>query len=125
MENDRKIYVVDENTRVSNLIHAYAIAISRSGSNQLNIAGRTTGTTEVVKSGFKEVIIQRRTSSSTSWIDYVVYTDLYIDEIAYNLAKSTIVPTGYQCRVTCVHYAKKNFLSVQKIDNVSNVITFS
>ena len=30
----------------------------------------------------------------------------------------------YQYRVTCVHYAKKNFLSVQKIDNVSNVIQF-
>lgn len=118
------IHTVDEDTRATGLIAAYAMAISKSGTNTLNIAGLTTGTADVVKSGFKEVVVQRRASSSASWSDYVTYEDLYITEIAYNLAKSLIVPTGYQYRVTCIHYAKKNIFSVQKIDNVSNVIQF-
>ena len=118
------IHTVDENTRANDLIHLYAIAISKSGTNTLNIAGKTTGTAYVVKSGFKEVVVQRRASSSASWTDYVTYEDLYWDEFAYVLTKTLTVPTGYQYRVTCIHYAKKNFLSVQKIDNVSNVIQF-
>ena len=118
------IHTAGEDTRANDLIHLYAIAISKSGTNTLNIAGKTTGTADVVKSGFKEVVVQRRASSSASWSDYVTYEDLYIDQVGYVLAKSLTVPTGYQYRVTCIHYAKKNFLSVQKIDNVSNVIQF-
>ncbi len=118
------IYTVNEENRATGLIAAYAIAISKSGTNTLNIAGQTAGTTVVVKSGFKEVVVQRRASSSASWTDYVTYEDIYIDEFAYVLGKSLTVPTGYQYRVTCIHYAKKNIFSVQKIDNVSNVIQF-
>ncbi len=118
------IHVAGENERASDLISAWAIAISKSGTNTLNIAGVTTGTPDVVKSGFKEVVVQRRASSSASWSDYVTYEDIYWDEFACNLAKSLTVPTGYQYRVTCIHYAKKNIFSVQKIDNVSNVIQF-
>lgn len=118
------IYTADEDTRASDLINFWSIAISKSGTNTLNIAGKTTGTSQVVKSGFKEVVVQRRASSSSSWTDYVTYEDLYIDTGSYVLAKSLTVPTGYQYRVTCIHYAKKNFFSVQKIDNVSNVIQF-
>ncbi|MBO5359283.1 MAG: hypothetical protein J6B25_00425 [Clostridia bacterium] len=118
------IYTVNEDTRASNLIHAFAIAISKSGTNTLNIAGKTTGTADVVKSGFKEVVVQRRASSSASWSDYVTYEDLYIDTGSYVLAKSLTVPNGYQYRVTCIHYAKKNIFSVQKIDNESNIIQF-
>lgn len=118
------IHTVNEDTRATGLISLYAIAISKSGTNTLNIAGSTTGTADVVKSGFKEVVVQRRASSSAAWTDYVIYEDLYIDQIGYNLGKKLTVPTGYQYRVTCIHYAKKNFLSVQKIDNVSNVIQF-
>ncbi len=122
--SNNTIYTVDEDTRATGLIAAYAIAISKSGTNTLNIAGMTTGTGDVVKAGFTEVVVQRRASSSASWSDYVTYEDLYWDTGSYNLAKSLTVPTGYQYRVTCEHYAKKNFLSVQKIDNVSNVIQF-
>ena len=118
------IYTTDTNTRASDLIAAWALAISKVDSTTLYIAGKTTGTTEVVKSGFKEVVVQRRANSNSSWSDYVTYEDLYIEQFAYVLAKSLTVPTGYQYRVTCVHYAKKNLLSVQKLDNVSNVITF-
>lgn len=118
------IHTVDEDARATGLINLYAIAISKSGTNTLNIAGKTTGTHEVVKSGFKEVVVQRRANSSSSWTDYITYEDIYIDQIGYVLSKSLTVPTGYQYRVTCIHYAKKNFFSVQKIDNVSNVIQF-
>ena len=118
------VHTADEEARASDLINAWAIAISKSGTNTLNIAGATTGTSQVVKTGFKEVVVQRRASSSASWSDYVTYEDLYWDAPACNLAKSITVPTGYQYRVTCIHYAKKNILSVQKIDNVSNVIQF-
>lgn len=118
------IHTVDEDNRATGLIAAYAIAISKSGTNTLNIAGKTTGTSQVVKSGFKEVVVQRRASSSASWSDYYTYEDIYVDQGSYTIAKSLTVPTGYQYRVTCIHYAKKNILSVQKIDNVSNVIQF-
>lgn len=118
------IHTVDEDIRATGLINLYAIAISKSGTNTLYIAGKTTGTSQVVKSGFKEVVVQRRANSSSSWTDYATYEDLYIDQFAYVLAKSLTVPSGYQYRVTCVHYAKKSFLSVQKIDNVSNILTF-
>lgn len=118
------IYTTDSNTRASDLIAAWAIAISKADSTTLYIAGKTTGTAEVIKAGFKEVVIQRRASSSSSWYDYITYEDLYWDEFAYVLSKSVTVPTGYQYRVTCVHYAKKNIFSVQTIDNVSNTLTF-
>ena len=113
----------NDNTRASDLIHFYSIGISKDG-NTLYVVGKTTGTTQVVKAGFKEVVIQRRANSSASWSDYITYEDLYWDEFAYVLSKSLTVPSGYQYRVTCVHYAKKNIFSVQKINNVSNILTF-
>ncbi len=118
------IHTVDEDTRATGLIAAYAIAISKSGTNTLNIAGKTTGIYGIVKAGFKEVVVQRRASSSADWVDYVVFEDIYIDMSSYALAKSITVATGYQYRVTCVHYAKKNIFAVQKINSVSNVIQF-
>lgn len=113
----------NENERATGLIHFYSIAINKDG-NTLYIVGKTTGTVDTVKTGFKEVVIQRRANSSASWSDYIVYEDLYINQQIYNLAKAITVPSGYQYRVTCIHYAKKNFFSVQKIDNVSNILTF-
>ena len=113
----------NQQTRASDLIHSYSIAINKDG-NTLYIVGKTTGTADVVKSGFKEVVVQRRVNSNSSWADYITYEDLYIEQFAYNLAKAITVSSGYQYRVTCVHYAKKNIFSVQKINNVSNVLTF-
>ena len=113
----------NQQTRASGLISFYSIGISKEV-NTLYVVGKTTGTVEVVKSGFKEVVIQRRVNSNSSWVDYIAYDDLYIDEFAYLLTKAITVPSGYQYRVTCVHYAKKNIFSVQKIDNVSNTLTF-
>ena len=105
------------------LINLYSIGISKNG-NTLIIAGQTVGATGVIKCGFTKVTIQRRKDSSSSWTDYKIYEDLYVDGGTYPLAKSYIVISGYEYRVTCTHYAKKNLLSVQKIDNTSNTIKF-
>lgn len=109
-------------TYASDLITAYYIGISKNG-NTLIVVGKTYAIPEVKKCGFKEVVIQQRKSSSDSWSTYTKYTDLYIDVSSYTLSKSLTVPSGYQYRVTCIHYAKKNFFSVQKISNVSNIVT--
>lgn len=107
----------------SGLIDAYSIGISKNG-NTLIIAGKTSGSSVVIKSGFTKVTIQRRKDSSSSWTDFKTYEDLYNDASSYYLAKTYIVISGYEYRVTCTHYAKKNILSVQKINNTSNTIKF-
>ena len=105
------------------LIDGYAIGVSKSGDTLL-VAGKTVGVTGVVKCGFSKVIIQRRKTGSSEWKDYITYTDLYNDFGLYNLAKSVKVTEGFQFRVVCTHYAKKNIFSVEKIDNTSNTVTF-
>lgn len=104
------------------LIDSYSIGIAKDG-NTLIIAGKTSGSTDVKKCGFSEVIIQRRANSSSSWANYLTYKDLYIDARIYALTKRINMPSGYQYRVKCTHYAKKNIFSVEKIDNVSNTVT--
>ena len=108
-------------TCASNLISAYYIGISSNGSN-LIIVGKTICLPEVKKCGFKEVVIQQRKTINDSWTTYIKYTDLYVDSTGYTLSKSITVPSGYQYRVTCVHYAKKSLLSTQKLSNTSNVV---
>lgn len=121
---DSMIYTDQNDAKASNLISAYGLVVAKEGTNTLYVVAKTTGTLEVVKSGFKEIVIQRRANSSSSWTDYATYEDIYIDEIGYTVSRSLTVPTGYQYRATCIHYAKKNIFSVQKIDNVSNTVTF-
>lgn len=107
----------------SGLINEYSIAISKSGSN-LIIAGKTNGSSEVKQCGFTKVTVQRRSSSSTSWSNYQTYNDLYRDARTYTLSKTLSVPSKYEYRVICTHYAKVNIFSTQKIDNTSNTIKF-
>ena len=111
----------DVSTMASDLISMYYIGISKSGSS-LIIVGKTYGITGVIKSGFKEVVIQQRKTINDSWTTYTKYTDLYNDYPSYTLSKSITVPSGYQYRVTCIHYAKKSLLSTQKISNTSNIV---
>lgn len=108
-------------TLASGLIVSYGIAISNNGSNLL-IAGKTICDPHVVKAGFTVVTIKRRTVSSAAWSTYKTYEDLYNSASSYTLTKTISVPTGYQYRVYCTHYAKKNLLSTEKINNSSNVI---
>ena len=108
--------------RTTGLIQLYAIAIEKSGSN-LIIAGKTYCTGDVVKCGFTEVKIQRRKNSSYSWSNYLSYSDMYDNDFSYVFPKKLTPATGYQYRVTCTHYAKKNILSTEKISNTSNIVT--
>ena len=111
----------DISTMASDLINMYYIGISKSG-NSLIIVGKTYGSSEVKKCGFKEIVIQQRKTINDSWSTYTKYTDLYVDDFAYTISKTITVPSGYQYRVTCVHYAKKSLLSTQKISNISNTV---
>lgn len=109
-------------TYATGLISMYYIGIAQNG-NTLTIVGKTYGISDVKKSGFKEIVVQQRKSSSDSWSTYTKYTDVYLDNTSYVISKSLAVPAGYQYRVTCIHYAKKNLLSTQKISNTSNIVT--
>lgn len=109
------------NVRTSGLIASYYIAIAAEG-NSLLIGGQTICAVDVVKCGFTIVTIKRRTSSTASWTTYKTYEDLYENSPSYVLSKKITVPSGYQYRVYCTHYAKKNLFSREKIDNASNVL---
>lgn len=112
----------DISTYATGLIISYSIGISKDDK-ALVIAGKTSGSLDVKKCGFSVLIIQRRTDSSDTWKNYLTYKDLYNDATIYYLGKTLNLPSGFQYRVTCTHYAKKNILSVQKVDNVSNTVT--
>lgn len=112
------------NERATGLIAVYSLGIKKDG-NKLIIAGMTDCFTDVVKCGFKELVIQRREDSTKDWVDYVTYEDLYEDSFSYLLGKSITVGTGYQYRVTAVHYAKKNIFITQKVNNTSNTVVFA
>ncbi len=117
--------ITDEtNTRASGLINSYGIGIGVDGT-ELIISGRTYCTTDVVRCGFKDLMVQRRASSSDSWKDYYEYGNLYREASAASLSTRLEVASGYQYRVTCKHYAKKSLLVTQSISNTSNIVTVS
>lgn len=109
--------------RATGLITDYDLAIAKSGT-KLVISGYTYGSSDVVKCGFKEIVVQRRTNSSSSWSNYTTYEDLYSESTQYTLKKSLTVATGYQYRVTAIHYAKKSLFSTQKIEVATGYFTF-
>ncbi len=116
-------YNGNANTRATGLITDCDLAIAKSGA-KLVINGYTYGSSNVVKCGFKEIVIQRRTNSSSSWSNYTTYEDLYSESTQYTFKKSLTVATGYQYRVTAIHYAKKSLFSTQKIEVSTGYLTF-
>lgn len=116
-------YEESSKARATGLIMKKNIGIAKSGS-ALLISGYTYGTSDVEKTGFKEVVIERRKNSSSSWSEYKVYEDLYSSSAKYTLSKSVTVPSGYQYRVTAIHYAKASLFSTQKVEGVSGYISF-
>lgn len=116
-------YQESNKMRAVELIIRKNIGIAKSGSS-LVISGYTYGNSDVEKVGFKEVVIERRKNSSSSWSEYKVYEDLYSSSSSYTLKKSVTVPSGYQYRVTAVHYAKASLFSIQKVDAVSGYLSF-
>ena len=113
-----------DESRASGLIHAYSLSLAKSGTT-LYIGGQTLCSSEVVKCGFKNLTIQRRKTSSDSWVDYYEFGNVYAEAIAANLSTTLVVESGYQYRISCKHYAKKNILSVETIANTSNIVTVS
>lgn len=111
-------------TRASGLITSYGLSLSNNGTT-LNISGRTNCAVDVVKCGFKNLVVQRRASSSDSWEEYYDYGNVYIEAASANLSTKLVVVSGYQYRLSCKHYAKKSLLSTQTISNTSSVVTVS
>ncbi len=112
----------NEKARTAGLITRYAIGLEKSGS-QLSIVGKTICAPGVVKSGFTEIVIQRRKAINDSFSTYDTYYDLYSNSTSYAISKKITPTPGYQYRVTCTHYAKKSLLSTEKIKNTSNIIS--
>lgn len=108
-------------SRATGLITSYKLSLSTTGTT-LNIRAETYCIPDVVKSGFKDLVVQRRVAGSTSWSDYYDYGDLYNDTYGAGLTTYLVVPSGYQYRLSCKHYAKKSLLVTQSISNTSNVV---
>lgn len=108
--------------RATGLILIYGLELSKSGSNII-IRGETYCNDEVVKSGFKNIMVQRKKVTGTSWSDYFDIGDIYDDTYAASINMTVAVAAGYQYRVTCKHYAKKSLLVTQSISNTSNVVS--
>lgn len=97
------------------------IALTYKGTS-LIIAGDTMCYSSVKRCGFSYLKIKERANKSLSWTTFMTYTDLCSDTSYYRLSKTVPVKQGYQYQVECTHYAKKSVLSVEKINNTSNLI---
>lgn len=109
-------------SRASGLILSYGVEISVTGTT-LKILAETYCASSVVKSGFKNFVVQRKKTTSTTWSDYYDYGDLYSDTYSARVNTTLAVASGYQYRISCKHYAKKSLLVTQSISNTSNVVT--
>lgn len=103
------------------LIITKHIALTYKGTS-LIIAGETSCYGSVKRCGFSYLKIKERANKSLSWTTFMTYTDLCEDTFSYKLSKTVPVKKGYQYQVECTHYAKKSVLSVEKINNTSNLI---
>ena len=110
-------------TRASDLILFYNVGIDKDGTN-LNLVAKLVCDLDVVKCGFKKIVIQRRTNANVAWSPCFTYEDLYDDDSDYTIARQIAVSGGYQYRAVCTFYAKKNILSTQKIELASNIVTY-
>ena len=114
----------ESETRATGLIYSNSLGLSKTGTT-LYLSGTTVGTLDAVKTGFKDLEVQRRKTTSDSWKTYYDYGNVYRDVGAANLNTTLVVEAGYQYRISCKHYAKKNLLSTQTISNTSNIVTVS
>lgn len=109
-------------SRVSGLILSYGIQLLVNGTT-LKILAETNCVSNVVKSGFKNFVVQRKKVTSATWSDYYNYGDLYNESYSASVNTTLVVESGYQYRVSCKHYAKKNLLMTQSISHTSNVVS--
>ncbi len=110
----------DTGVKATGLITDKRIAITREN-NTLKIAGEITCSTDVIKCGFSEVVVQRRPNDTSAWSDVVTETDIYADSNECYLSKQLAANPNFQYRVKCTFYAKKNIFSTQTITSYSNV----
>ena len=122
-----RIYETERETaenRASGLITYIDLKLSVSGTN-LKILAETYGIADVVKSGFKNLVVQRRKNSSYSWSEYYDFGNVYVETNVASLSTTLSVASGYQYRLSCKHYAKKSLLVTQSISNTSGIVTVS
>ena len=120
-------YATDPNNddiKASGLIYQFNLSASKDSNTRLYIEGFTDCDPVVVKCGFKNLKVQRRVNSGSSWSDFYDYGNVYDDSYFIQIGRYLTVDPGYQYRVTCKHYAKKNVLNTQTISNTSNIVTF-
>ena len=109
--------------RATGLIKFYNVAIAKDGS-YLAMVARVICDGEVVKCGFKKIVLQQRATTSSSWKNCLTLEKIYDDNFGYTIGRTFAVNSGYQYRVVCTFYAKKNLLVTEKIEHTSNVVTF-
>ncbi len=110
--------------RASGLITYIKLNLSVSGTN-LKVVAETRATSDVVKCGFKNLVVQRRKNSSYSWSECYDFGNVYVETNAASLSTTLSVASGYQYRLSCKHYAKKSLLVTQSISNTSGIVTVS
>lgn len=111
-------------TRATGLILDKNFSISKSGSS-IKMNGFTECDSSVIQCGFKKIVVERRKNSNSSWSEYKVYKDLYSSSNSYTITNKTLsVTSGYQYRVSVIHYAKKSLFSTQTIEASTGYLTF-
>ncbi len=116
----------DVSERATGLINSYNIAIAKNSTNStyIDMVAKMVCDMDVVKCGFKKIVLQKRPSTSSSWTNALTLDDLYRDSFSHTVGKTFAVPSGYQYRVVCTFYAKKSLLVTQKIEHTSNYVSF-
>jgi len=111
----------ENSTRVTGLVDSYYIGIARHG-DYMHLVAKVYCIADVVKCGFKEIVIYRKVTGTTNWTFVRRYEDLYYDGCTHSVGIELQILPNFDYRATCVHYAKKNILMTQTIDDYSNVI---
>lgn len=109
--------------KASDLILAYNVGIAKDGST-IKLVANIVCDTDVVKCGFKKILIQKRATTSSSWSTCLTIGENYVDSFSHITSCVISVPAGYQYRAVCTFYAKKSLLSTQKIELNSNYVSF-
>lgn len=107
--------------RATGLIVTKSLSLAKDG-NYLIIKAETRGTADVKNCGFTYIKLQQY--KNYEWVDCATFKDCYNDSAYCLITKSIAAPKGYAYRVVAQHYAKKNILSTEKIDNTTSSIYF-
>lgn len=111
----------DNSTRVTGLIGSYYIGVARHG-DYMHLVAKVNCIPDVTKCGFKEIIVYRKVTGTTNWTFVRSYEDLYYNGCSHSVEIELQILPNFDYRATCIHYAKKNILMTQTIDDYSNVI---